>query len=389
MNGQIVSQATYPDLFSIVGHQPSFIWTFSKPTTGSTNAIQHVAFGNSKYVAVGSGGYISTSTDLITWTSQTSGVATALNAVVWDSSNSLFITSGASNVILTSPDGVTWTSRTSGVTSTIANLVTVSGRTGAVGSAGWVTYSTNGTSWTASQPNSGPSLGWLVNAHSVWFSAPTGAISNGIVYSTDGSTWNYTAKPTTNNAQFSGFDGTYFYLIDVVTNESWRSTNGASWASIGVTVGMTPFIAATSPAIFASGIVSVHGQVGTGYTDDGFVTIKRLRVAPRTPLFPSFIFINPLGSSSQHFAFATTASFALTSMVSVDGKTWTFDGPNNFLPSGQNLPSRNYFINSKYFVLIAASNAIASAPEPYDPTTNFQIPTQTDATGTGLYIKGL
>lgn len=67
-----------------------------------------IAQGAGRYVLVGAGGRISTSTDGDTWVATPSGVELDLWAVTyaWD----LFIAGGAGNTLLTSPDGLTWTS---------------------------------------------------------------------------------------------------------------------------------------------------------------------------------------------------------------------------------------------------------------------------------------
>ncbi len=399
MNGQVASQATYATLFKLIGHQPEFAWAWSSILNAATNTINGVAFGNTNtYVLVGNGGVIYSSTDLVTWTSRTSGVATALNAVCWDSTNSLFIAVGASNVILTSPDGTTWTPRTSGVTSTLANVLFVSGRTVAVGSAGWITQSTNGTSWTASQPNSAPSYQTLVFTLGRWFTAPVGTNANGTSYSTDGITFTYVAKPTTNSQGFSGFDATYFYTYDVATGEVWRSTDASSWSNLGYIKGVLGVSGTASAVIvFSTGVIAAQssGSSPNGYTSDGFTTFKASRHQNGIlPFNVSGGLVNPLGDSSV--GFAITASIVGTINIfeySVDGKTWSLE-PTQFNTGGITpstiLISKRWRANGYYFIPATAATAqILIAAEPYTPSTQFQIPTRTDASGTALYIKAL
>jgi hypothetical protein len=398
MNGQVVSQATYPTLFKIIGHQPEFNWTASKPFGVSSNNWG-VAYGNSVYVDVLNTGGIYTSSDRINWTAQNSGVATALFSVCWDSDNSLFIAVGSSNVILTSPDGVTWTPRTSGVTSSLTRVVHAAGRTVAVGSSGWITYSTNDTSWTAVQPNSGPTYSWVVYNHSVWFLAPAGTNGNGIAYSTDGTTWNFVTKPTTNSCNFDGTDGTYFYLGATDTGEILRSTNGASWASVNTSLNWQTGSSGCTPVFFSNGTIAMLGgfNIGsTGYTTDGFASLHRLIATPISKVPDSTgVISNPFGGmTAQKFAIGsvqggTTASNYIPS-YSVDGKTWHTEpfSPGFF----QGLPTNIEFWNGYHFILVGGGGngaQVISAPEPYAPATQFQIPTRTDPTGTALLIKAL
>ena len=72
------------------------------------------------FVTVGQSGTILTSSDGISWTSRTSGTTNTLYGITYG--NSTFVTVGVSGTILTSSDGVTWTSRTSG---TSENLIGV------------------------------------------------------------------------------------------------------------------------------------------------------------------------------------------------------------------------------------------------------------------------
>lgn len=392
MNGQVTSQSTYAVLFSVIGHQPQFAWTYSSGLPSA--ALIHMAFGNSVYVAVGSGGAICTSSNLSTWTSRTSGVATTLNSICWDSDNSLFVVVGASNVILTSPDGTTWTSRTSGVTSALANVIRANGETVAVGSTGWITHSTDNITWTATQPNSGLNNQYIVFTHGTWFTMPISNAS-GIVYSTDGSSWNYVAKPTTNGANLAGFDGTYFYLIDgsnagLSTSAIYRSTNGASWALVTPTIfEYIPTTTTPSPVIFGSGtntlIAATAGNLQFGYTTDGYATFHHATSQPAN-IAPGNIIANPLGNTAQHFAFF---NFNSGVAVSVDGKSWFCISPSAVAGAATNA-YQSCFVNGQYVFAFSLGSLAkwVSAPEPYNPSTQFQIPTNAP-TGIALWIKAL
>jgi len=65
-----------------------------------------VAFGNGRFVAVGSGGKIQTSQDGLTWTNRTSGTAATLRRVVLANNN--FLAVGDSETVLRSTDGIQW-----------------------------------------------------------------------------------------------------------------------------------------------------------------------------------------------------------------------------------------------------------------------------------------
>ena len=88
--------------------------TWQEYASGTTKALNSIAYGNGLFVAVGDTGTILTSPDGITWTQRTSGTRRCFRNVAYG--NSLYVAVGDTGTILTSPDGITWTQRTSGST---------------------------------------------------------------------------------------------------------------------------------------------------------------------------------------------------------------------------------------------------------------------------------
>ena len=118
------------------------------------------------YVVVGSSGTILTSSDGISWTSRTSGTSNGLYGVTYG--NSTFVAVGQTGTILTSSDGTSWTSRTSGIS------------TGLYG----VTYA-NSTfvAWGVLEPSSPPlmephGLLRLLEHQSIFWESPTETVSS-------------------------------------------------------------------------------------------------------------------------------------------------------------------------------------------------------------------
>ena len=64
------------------------------------------------FVTVGHSGTILTSSDGTSWTERTSGTSDYLYGVIYG--NGLFVSVGEEGIILTSSDGTNWTKRTSG-----------------------------------------------------------------------------------------------------------------------------------------------------------------------------------------------------------------------------------------------------------------------------------
>lgn len=118
--------------------------------TFTTNAYSNaVAYGNGYYVAVSGSGAIAASTDLITWTTRTSGTTANLNGITY--ANGLFVVStGTATLVLYSSDSITWSQ--AAVTSGAATYAPVYGNNGwllAGQSIRILNYSTNGTTWSA------------------------------------------------------------------------------------------------------------------------------------------------------------------------------------------------------------------------------------------------
>lgn len=89
---------------------PALAMTWTAQTSGTTESLSGVAYGNSQWVAVGANGTILTSSNGANWTAQTSGVTTSLYNIAYG--NDQWVAVGFANVILTSPDSITWTADT-------------------------------------------------------------------------------------------------------------------------------------------------------------------------------------------------------------------------------------------------------------------------------------
>lgn len=201
--------------------------TWTARTSNTTSSILGIAYGNSTYVYVGATGALATSTDGVTWTSRASGTTNELRSVIFN--NGIFVKYGAGGLIRTSTDGITWTAQTSNTTSYINTLVYQNGLYVYGTSGGGIGTSTDAITWTARASNGGNgdicSLIWDGTKH----------VANGWMLSTsvDGATWtNVVRGPNgTTVLECLAFSSTLNMVVGIGYN-GWlvRSTdNGMTW----------------------------------------------------------------------------------------------------------------------------------------------------------------
>ncbi len=106
-------------------------------------------YGNGLFVAVGTNGKISSSTNGTTWTARTSGFSsTDIYGVVYG--NGAYVAVGDSGKISSSADGATWTLRSNPLTAVIGRINRVGYGNGLffTGGEGYIASSSDGTTWT-------------------------------------------------------------------------------------------------------------------------------------------------------------------------------------------------------------------------------------------------
>jgi hypothetical protein len=83
--------------------------TWGSQTVAQGTWLVSIAYGNGKWVAVGAGGAILVSSDLQTWVSATAVTSNKLNGVLYN--GTIWAAVGEADTILTSPDAITWTAQ--------------------------------------------------------------------------------------------------------------------------------------------------------------------------------------------------------------------------------------------------------------------------------------
>jgi hypothetical protein len=240
----------YGDKF-VVGRRSGYVsystdgitWTSIGPNiVGPNYDIKDIAYNatpTNKYVAVGEQGGLATSTDGITWATRTSGFGTSsINAVAAGTTTAKYVTcgtyaNGGAPIAYSSTDGVTWTNRT--VTSTTCNGLTVVFGTVWVmtGQSGNLFTSTDAITWTSR--TSGSAVGLSVTyANSLYWTLD----ANGVLRSsTDAITW--TSRSTGIGGWSLGGERGYFNIVYFgskyyLTNSQSllsSSTDGITWST--------------------------------------------------------------------------------------------------------------------------------------------------------------
>jgi hypothetical protein len=222
----------------------------------SANTIYHAIYAGNKFVAVDSNGGISTSTDAITWTRQSTGswAVSATYQVAYNGTN-LYVAVGDAGWVQTSPDGITWTQRTSTTSQALRGVTYANGQWMVVGFAGTVLTSTDGITWTnrsgsyvntpGGNVGSATTLATGVNWYTVnyisskWVVAGDG---NKVIYSTDNGV-NWTAKTriqtqvgdstlnSSGNFRSNVIVGSTMYLLNDIC-AILSSTDGINWTLV-------------------------------------------------------------------------------------------------------------------------------------------------------------
>jgi hypothetical protein len=205
--------------------------------------LAHIAFVGGLYVAVGSGGAISTSTDLTTWTSRTSGTAQNLNAVIHNGTK--WIAVGIAGVTLTSTDAITWTLVTVAGTPTFYSVAANGASLVAHSNISpFISYSTDtGATWTAATTVLASGASVTNNKGLIYAGGRFVCITGSVLYtSTDGGiNWTTQTDGTTDTYSGIAHDGTTYVVGSSAANGNVciSSTDAVTWTARTFTDGRT------------------------------------------------------------------------------------------------------------------------------------------------------
>jgi hypothetical protein len=212
--------------------------------------------------------------DVAVWTERTSGTSNAINAVAYG--NGLWVAVGDSGTILTSPDGVTWTARVSGTTNPLRDVIFAQGKFVACANVGFL-ESTDGITWSA-VPFTGPYTTWrIAYANNTWVALAANA-GNAVWTSEDFETWTVRLLPV-------GV-GENFICKDIVFGNGVWVVVGSDDYNVGriyTSANLTDW------SLTSNGLLSTTAHYSVGFGDGEFVagwqaeefgTPPRVRVSP-------------------------------------------------------------------------------------------------------------
>jgi len=261
--------------------------------------VSGIAYGNGVWVAVGQGGFVSTSPDGKKWTRKTAGIARDFNDVIF--SNGRFIAvckapnTGSGAKIWVSDDGGNtwkWRDTDSGLDFISVGLHAVAsdgnGNLMAVGGNGWSTRSyDNGQTWhvmKAKVPASGPlittqSLYAVCYGNGQWLAANN---AGGLYRSTDGGD-NWSTVSTAIAATDIACGNGKFVLADNKNNKIRWSMDGINWKDASHVDGGATNFSYPRGCVFNDGLFAVVTEYGEIFTSENGVKFNQWKAGGKDP----------------------------------------------------------------------------------------------------------
>jgi len=253
-------------------------WTVVTVNDIGTNPLWGIAYGNSKYVVVGSEGKAAYSSDGITWQAVVdSKITSIINGITWG--NDKFVVVSNNGQIVYSSDGITWqkVSDSKFGYTTIRNIAWGNSKFVAVGSDGKIAYSSDGITWQAVADSK---FGTTDIYGVAWCNNKFIAVGNEgkMSYSTDGITWQAVANSTftdiirdvaygNNKFVAVGGVGKIAYSSDGITWQQADTNSLVLYGLRGVAWGNNKFVLV---GIYNSIATSPDGVTWTKVTDNSF-----------------------------------------------------------------------------------------------------------------------
>lgn len=230
-----------------------------------TNTWNAIAYGNGKYVAVGTSGYVTTSTDGVNWTTPKRAGTEAWSGIAYG--NGKYVAVGQKNVAI-STNGIDWTVYSKVSPSYLLSIAYGNGKFVTVGSSSYIGVSTDGQNWTKIADVNAGYLWDVIYANGKFRAV---GMEGYYVTSTNGTTW--TVNKFTNEINSYARHSAYGNNTVVVVGDSgqiWRFTDDDPNTVTYINAGYSVY-GHISDVTYANGMFVAISQVyqfegRTGYT---------------------------------------------------------------------------------------------------------------------------
>lgn len=248
--------------------------------------------------------------------------ATAINnapLLAMASSSSVTVAVGSGGFVKTSTDGNSWAIRGSGTTNTLRDIAWSGTKFVAVGDAGTILKSTDGISWSTAVLENSPQLNGIT-----WSGTQFVAVGDGIFWSPDGVSWTSKTPSYTRQLAAITWTGTKFVAVSkgnvLKAADTLTSADGINWAVQGTAIESDLNAVSSSP----SQVVMV-GSAGIYSSPDGITWTQR-QTSDR--------YLDVTWTGAQFVAVGGAINSII--MTSPDGITWT--SKSSFSP----VPNNNF-----------------------------------------------
>lgn len=345
-------------------------WHWRNPTPFS-DTMQSLCFGAGKFVAVGSGGVIHTSSDGQSWDNGRRPVLFTLNHVIFD--NSQFVAVGNHGTIATSTNGLDWTVQASGTTNDLLAITFGDGLYVACGAGGQVATSADGSSWRLS--NVGTSdLNWVTFGNGV-FILPTPDLATTVLVSPNAVVWASETVPAPINYshphhlfQVEFGNGVFLAVVEDEIYENmgywpvghlYQSTDGTNWIQ-GAQGGALPMMDTPSP-IYHNFLTFANGSFYESTYASGYAGNQNfvLRAANASSYVTAFA---PSNAPEAKYLAYGNGRYVL---MEDNGKCWTSTDAANWISSYGGIRTNFYQITAGAgnLVALASGQPILISPD--------------------------
>ncbi|MEK0314842.1 S-layer homology domain-containing protein [Cohnella sp. 56] len=355
---------------------------FTKQIRNGTSTTRDVVFGDGKFVAVGDGGIIAYSTDGIAWTVATPLILDMLEnnglyVAVVVNNNSLFSASGA---IMTSSDLRHWTVRLNTVSGVSFSSIAYSGQKYvAVGKGGKIYTSLDAYSWSPATPVTTEDLSGVDYVNGRFMA---GSTKGTYLTSTDGSVWVKKTFPSQlSNSTIKSFaygNGVYIAvgtrtIVSQVAYQMAYSTDGVNWTAVsmpGISVNLNDVVYGDN--LF----VAVGSNSYIFSSPDGLTWTERKTT--------SGIDLTTVAYGAGYYV---AAGYRNTILSSPNGQTWTAESPSVSVYVTNALHDGSRFVMSGYSatIMTASTSPPSFTSQPTDKSVQAGESTSLEAQVTGAW----